>query len=234
MVQFNFNSNQYEPSTGGPSVWESGIYDVQITKSEVKETKAKTGYMLVLTMAALAPEMRQKTIIARLNIQNQNQTAVDIAMSELAAISIVCGVPQWQDTQQLHGRPFKINVEKGPRSDDPTKEGNEIKAYMDMNGQPPTKGGQGGGAPAAPSAPAQPTAQQPPAQQQQPAFQPPAQDQGQQQPPAQNQQPQFQPQPDQQAAPPAQNQQAPQFSAPPAQQSSGGGAPVPPWMQNQG
>ena len=222
MVAFNFNATDIDPQ-GGASVWEPGIYPVQITNSELKETKSKTGWMLVLTLTSVDPLLPGKTIISRLNIQNDNATAVEIAYRDLSAISHVCGVLNWQDSHQLHGRPFKIAVEKKPRQDDPTKFGNEITAYLDMNGNAPTKGsaagGGGGGAPAAPQAPQTPVQQQAPAQQ--PAQQPVQQ---QQQPAPQAQAPAFVPPTQQQAAPPAGGAPAP----------TGGGAPTPPWLQQNG
>ncbi len=157
MVQISFNATQYDPSVGAGDVLESGIYGVQITGSEVKATKRGDGYMLILTLSCIDPQFAGKKILARLNIQNPNPVAVDIAYRELSAISHVVGVLQWNDTQQLHGRPFKINVEKKPRDDDPTKFGNEIKGYMDYQGNPPVPSGGPGQmqAPAAPpSAPA--------------------------------------------------------------------------------
>ena len=159
MAQFQFNATDFDPSTGAGSVWEPGIYGVQITNSEFKETKKKDGWMLVLTMTSTEAEMRGKTIVARLNVNNPNPTAVEIAMRELSAICHVVGVLNVQDTQQLHGRPFKISVDKEERNDKPGSFSNNIVAYMDINGNPPGKGG--AGAPAAPAAPAQPAAPAP-------------------------------------------------------------------------
>lgn len=157
MVAISFNANQYEPSTGGYEVLESGTYSVQITNSEVKATRKGDGYMLVLTMTCIDPQFSGKRLMARLNIQNPNPQAVEIAYRELSAISHVVGVLQWQDTQQLHGRPFKVKVEKVTRNDDPTKFSNNITGYMDYAGNPPTTAG----APSsslsgAPTAPVQP------------------------------------------------------------------------------
>lgn len=155
MVQIAFNATQYDPSVGaGSDVLETGVYGVQITGSEVKATKRGDGYMLVLTMTCIDPSFAGKRIVARLNIQNPNAQAVEIAYRELSAISHVVGVLQWQDTQQLHGRPFKIHIEKAPRQDDPSKFGNEIKGYLDYAGNPPVPAGGPQAGPVAPSAPA--------------------------------------------------------------------------------
>lgn len=168
MVQMNFNASQYTPSTGAGSVLPTGDYDMQIVGSEIKQTKSGTGNMLVFTYSVIAGEHTGKTITARLNIQNQSQEAMRIAYEELSAISHVTGVLAWQDTQELHGKPFKVRVECVPRADDPSKEGNEIKGYMDSSGRPPSSGGAQASAPQPPAPPA-PQPQQQWAQQQAPA-----------------------------------------------------------------
>lgn len=166
MVQINFNSAQYDPNTGASDVFETGEYSFQIVQSELKQTKAGTGTMLVFTLACMDEGQSGKRLQVRLNIQNPSAQAVDIAMRELSAISHVCGVLQWSDTQQLHGKPFRVRLEKLPRSDDPAKFNNEVRGYLDMQGNPP--GGSAVGAPAPapsvpPMAPAAPVAPSAPA-----------------------------------------------------------------------
>lgn len=175
MVQMNFNAAQYEPSTGAADVLETGVYSVQIVNSEVKQTKSGNGYMLVLTMSCMDQHVNGKKLTARLNIHNPNAQAVEIAYRELSAISHVVGVMNWQDTQQLHGRPFKVSVEKSERQDKPGSFSNDIKAYMDYAGNPPNVNGGGSSqAPSAPSAaPPAPAAAQAPASA--PAYPPQAQ-----------------------------------------------------------
>jgi hypothetical protein len=157
MVQLNFNANQYAPNAGGIDVLPSGTYAVQITGSEYKQTKRQDGYMLVLTLTVIDGAHVGKKLIARLNVQNPNPQAVEIAMGELSAICHVTGCMVVNDSQELHGRPFQVKVEAVPRQDDPSKMGNEIKGYLDARGNPPTPGGGG-----APSAPAPAAAPQPP------------------------------------------------------------------------
>ena len=157
MVQLNFNAQQHAPSTGAADVLETGVYSVQIVSSEVKETKAKTGYMLVLGLSCLDQGFAGRKLTARLNIHNPNPQAVEIAYAELSAISHVVGILNWQDTQQLHGRPFKVSVEKEERNDKPGSYSNSIKAYMDYAGNPPNPNGGGNTSSPIPSAPSAPT-----------------------------------------------------------------------------
>lgn len=176
MVQFNFNAFQHDPEGGG-GVIEPGRYPVQIVETAIKPTKTGGGTKLEITFRIATGPMMGRKILENYNIQNQNATAVQIAMNELAAIGIACGVPQIADTQQWHGRPLIIDIIEEERADGKGK-ANRIAGYFDVNGVAPTKNpasGQGGGgaggfqpqqqAPA--QNPAQP--QQNPAQQQPPA-----------------------------------------------------------------
>lgn len=245
MVQLAFNAAQYEPSTGAADVLETGVYAVQIVQSEVKQTKNKDGYMLIFTMSCLEAPHTGRKIIARLNIHNPSQQAVEIAYRELSAISHVVGILNWQDTQQLHGRPFKVAITKVERADKPGSFSNDINAYMDYAGNPPNSQQAGGGsspAPAAPQPPQQPQyaapAPQPmqyapaPAGFQQPAAQgTPAT--GAPAPAPEQQQPAWQ-QPAQQQAPAPQQQAAPAWQQPAQQQAPAPAAApggTPPWLQ---
>jgi hypothetical protein len=159
MVQLAFNAHDHDPSLGAGSVLENGVYSVQIVSSEVKQTKAGTGYMLVFELSLLDPGFVGRKLTVRLNIHNPNAQAVEIAYRELSAISHVTGILQWQDTQQLHGRPFKVSVEKVPRQDKPDAFSNNVIAYMDYSGNPPSaSNGSNGSSPIPPAPPAAPPA----------------------------------------------------------------------------
>ncbi len=207
MVQLNFNARNVAPSTAMEAL-PSGWYDVMITESENKPTKAGTGSYLQLILTVASGEFSGRKLYARLNLDNPNPTAVQIAQAELSAICWVTGMPDAQDSQQLHGRPFKVLAKKVERNDKPGSFSNELSGFTDVNGTTPDQlakgmGGQGG----------QPQQQyQPPQQQQQPP-----QGQQQYQPPAQTEQ---SPQQYQQQQPPAQTQQ----QQPPAGNK-------PPWEQ---
>lgn len=232
MVQINFNAASVDPSTGGGDIFETGEYAFQIVKSDVKQTKAGNGTMLVFEASCIEEGFAGKRLTIRLNVQNPNQTAVEIAYRDLSAICHVCGVLQLTDTQQLHGKPFRIRLEKLPRTDAPDKFTNEIRAYLDMQGNPPSKGQPAGGgsaapgAPQAPAAPQQPAAPAPQPQTAAPAAAPPAA------PPAAA--PSAAPAPA--AAPPAAPTAAPEAAATPPWQQGAAPAPtagsaVPPWQQ---
>jgi hypothetical protein len=159
MVAINFNARNFDPSTGTQDVFETGEYGFIINGSETKPTKAG-GTMLVFTAKCTDEGQNGKQTVIRLNIQNANAQAVEIAFRDLSAICHVCGVLDMTDTQQLHGKPFNLRLEKLPRDDKPELFNNEVRAYLDSNGQPPVAGTAvaAAGAVAAPVAPVAPVA----------------------------------------------------------------------------
>lgn len=229
MVQFNFDATTVAPGHAGADVIPSGVYDAQITKTEMTPTKDGSGAMLVVTMTVINGDHKGATIVDRLNLQNANAKAVEIAYGTLSAICHVTGVLHMQNTEQLHGRPFKVKVVMGPRSDDPSKMGNETKGYYDIHGNDPSASAHRPGNSGIMQAPAQPQAA--PAAPAAPAASAPG---------TQAWQPNQAPAPTPAAAPapaPAPQQPAPPTPAPaPAQmpaQPAPAAAPgaVPPWAQ---
>jgi hypothetical protein len=181
-IQMSFNAATVAPNAM-PEPVPSGTYPVVIIASEEKPVSGKPGHAYYqLDMQITDGEYKGRKVVERLNVKNANQQTVDIAYSTLSSICHVTGVMQiGQSSAELHNRPFKVVVVKVPRTDDPTKEGNEIRGYLDMAGNPPGKKTEGGGtadsaqaaafgatetaaapaAPAAPSAPAAPAAPDP-------------------------------------------------------------------------
>ena len=135
MVQLNFDANQVAPNTGFEPVPE-GWYNVAITESEIKPTKDGEGAYLQLKASIIDGPHANKPVFIRLNIQNKNQQAVDIAYGELSAICHVTGVYQIGDSSQLHGIPFQVRV--ACRKTD-QGETNDVKAYRDAAGNEPGK-----------------------------------------------------------------------------------------------
>ena len=145
MVQLNFDANQVAPNTGMQAV-PAGWYNVTIAESEIKPTKDNAGAYLQLKCPIIDGEHAGKPIFIRLNIQNQNQQAVDIAYSELSSICHCINVFQIADTSQMHGIPFQVKVIVRP-AEDGYDESNDVKAYRDAAGNEPGKAPAQGGAP---------------------------------------------------------------------------------------
>lgn len=238
MASLSFDASTVDPQQSFepiPADW----YNMMITESELKPTKNNDGAYLSMTLKVIDGQYAGRVVFDRLNLQNKNPVAVEIAYKMLSAYCHATGVIQVQDSQQLHGIPFKARVVVKTDSSGQYDPSNEIKAVKHINEQvgtvaapqtqPQQAGYQGPGA-------AQPIAQQHAFVQ--PAAAPQnAVPQPQQQAPMQFQQPQQQQfqQPAQQAPVQQQRQPPQQFQQPQQQQAPvqlQGGAPVPPWVTN--
>ena len=127
MSTLNFDANTVEPSTGFDPI-PAGKYPAVIVESNMKPTKNGNGQYLELTFEIIDGDFKGRKVWARLNLENQNSTAVQIARSELSAICRAVGVMQPQDSIELHNLPLIITVrcKKNPETDEIT---NEIKGY---------------------------------------------------------------------------------------------------------
>jgi hypothetical protein len=111
-----FDASQIEPS----SIFEpipAGKYLAAIIESEKKRTKAGTGKYLELIFQILDGLYKGRLIWARLNLDNPNAQAVQIAKAELSAICRAVGVMSPKDSVELHNLPLAIHVRCKKRKD---------------------------------------------------------------------------------------------------------------------
>jgi hypothetical protein len=211
MAQLNFDATQVNPDQSFEPI-PAGWYNMMIIESEMKPTRDGNGAYLQLTLKVIDGQYAGRQVFDRLNLQNQNPVATEIAYRRLSAYCHATGVIQVEDSQQLHGIPFKARVSVRTDSTGQYDPSNEVKAVKHINEETGTTAA--------------------PAQQ---GFQAPAQQFPQQ--PQQFPQQQWQQPPAQQAPAPQQFQQPaqqPQFQQPAPQQAQAqGGAQTPPWLQGQ-
>lgn len=139
MVAYAFNSQGIDPQYGGGGGLPAGKHPVTITKTEARPTKDNTGGMIVFTLTAFDGPAKGASMEDRLNLHNKSETAVRIANQQLSAYCAVTGVFHFQDTDELMGKPFVIEVQ--PQRDNPQYV--EIVKLYDMNGNEPGKAGSG-------------------------------------------------------------------------------------------
>lgn len=125
-----FNAAAVEPQMDFEPI-PAGDYTAMITDSEMKPTKNGMGEYLQLVFEVCDGEYTGRKIFARLNLNNPNQTAVDIAQRELSAICHAVGVLTPNDSSELHDKPMSIKVKiRQSQGYDPQ---NEISAYKKLN-----------------------------------------------------------------------------------------------------
>jgi len=112
----------------------AGAYNALIKKSEFKQTKAKTGHYLQLQLVIIDGEFKGRVLFERLNLDNPNPTAVQIANKALNSICDACGKVAVEDSEELHGIPMQVKV--GLTVATPTQPAsNEIKFYGPYEGE---------------------------------------------------------------------------------------------------
>lgn len=134
----------------------AGWYAAMIDDSEMRPTKDGTGAYLLLRFVVMEGQFANRKVFARLNLQNRNETAVNIAQQQLSAICHAIGVFQVADSQQLHGKPMQIKV-KYVQAEGNYEASNDVtgfKAYGETAAQPSAMPAPAPAAPtAAPAAP---------------------------------------------------------------------------------
>ena len=138
MVALNFNANNVAPSTP-MELLPPGEYVVQVTNSEMRQTKDGGGNYLWLEMDILDGEFSNRKIWDRLNLDNPNPTTSDVAYRTLSAICHATGVVNMEDSEELHVRPMIAVVKVQPPKNG-YDASNQIKGYkpLDQQTQQPT------------------------------------------------------------------------------------------------
>ena len=122
-----FDATKIDPATDFEPI-PAGRYPAIITNSEMKSTKSGTGAYLELTFQVIDGQHKNRLLWSRLNLENPNVQAVQIANAELSALCRAVGVMQPKDSIELHNLPLVVTVKIKKREDtgDLT---NEIKGY---------------------------------------------------------------------------------------------------------
>jgi hypothetical protein len=123
----NFNANEVEPVSEFETI-PAGKYLAVITDSEMKPTKSGGGRYLELTFQIIEGEYKNRLLWSRLNLENANATAVQIARQELSSICRATGLMTPKDSADLHNLPLLITV-KCKKREDTGEVTNEIKGY---------------------------------------------------------------------------------------------------------
>lgn len=130
-----FDATQVEPQ-GEYTPIPAGDYKVQIITSEMVATKAGDGQMLKLELEIMEGDQSGRKLFDRLNLDNPNAQAVEIAQRALSSICHSVGVLSVQDSEELHFKPMIAVVTVSP----PRGEygpGNNIKLYKPVGESAP-------------------------------------------------------------------------------------------------
>jgi len=139
MALIDFNAEAIEPQSDF-SPLPVGNYTVVITQSEMKPTKSGNGQYLQLTLQVVEGEYKNRLIFDRLNIQNPNSVAQQIAQKALSSICRAVGVMHPKDSEELHDKPFSVKIGIRPASGE-YGESNIVRGYSSLPQQKPVANG---------------------------------------------------------------------------------------------
>ena len=127
-MQFNgFDANQVDPNVAYEPL-PAGWYKAVITTSEEKPTKAQTGSYLQLSLEVIEGPMQGRKLTDRLNLNNPNATATEIAYRTLSAICHAVGIMTPRTSSDLHDKPLMVKVKVKP-ADGQYSASNEVAGY---------------------------------------------------------------------------------------------------------
>ena len=127
-----FDASKLEPAQALLPI-PAGEYKGVITTSVEKPTKAQTGSYLELEIQLLEGEYKGRKVYDRLNLNNPNPQAVEIAQRTLKAICQSVGVITPKESSELHDKPLTVTVAVRPATDQYAAQ-NEVKGYKAAGG----------------------------------------------------------------------------------------------------
>ena len=132
LSNLNFDATAVQPQESFEPI-PAGWYDCMIVESEMKPTKSGTGQYLQLRLDVTEGQYANRVLFERLNLDNPNTTAVEIAQRTLSAICHATGVLQPRDSSDLHNIPLRVKVSVRPAGSG-YEANNDIKGYESLGG----------------------------------------------------------------------------------------------------
>ena len=136
-MDLNFDPMQVEGDFRGQ--WQplpEGTYRFVIDAAEEVPTKNGAGSYLQLDYRVMEGEHADAKYTARLNLNNANEKAVQIARIELREVCLACGITKLTSEHQLLGKVFRAKIKQRKRKDDPEKIENYIGEYFAAQAKP--------------------------------------------------------------------------------------------------
>ena len=122
-----FDANNVEPQAPRDPI-PAGWYKAVITESLEKPTKAQTGSYLQMSVEIIEGDHAGRKAFERLNLNNPNQQAVEIAQRTLSSICRAVGIMTPRSSQDLHDKPFMVKIKVKPAANG-YEASNEISEY---------------------------------------------------------------------------------------------------------
>lgn len=126
-----FNAQDHDTEQRDYAELPGGVYQLEISASDVVPTKDSKGTILKTTFDVVAPEdFRGRKLFNNYNLENSSSEAQRIGQAQFASLCRAIGADAVEDSEELHFRVFTAKVGLGKASKDgqyPARA--EIKAY---------------------------------------------------------------------------------------------------------
>jgi len=116
-----------------------GWYQSNITKAEVKQTKAGDGSYIAVAYTITGPSHEGRVVFGNLNIRNKNPKAEEIGRQQLGDVMRAIGLAKVDDSDQLIGGTLAIKLKT--KKDEQYGDRNEIAAWKAVEGSVPPVAG---------------------------------------------------------------------------------------------
>lgn len=104
-------SNVQSESESKTQFIEEGVYQAKVVETDVKETKSKSGHVLIIYSEVIEGENKGKRFQDTINIHNQNEDAQRIGLARLRKYVDIFGLPpKLSDSNELHGKTFSAHI----------------------------------------------------------------------------------------------------------------------------
>lgn len=144
-----FDATAVEPDQGRDfTPLPAGVYDVEITNSEVKDAKSGNGCYLSLEMTVIGENGPGRKVWSNITLKNTNAQAESIGQGQLSALCHAVGIKNLKDSDELFQKVLRVRLKVVPPSGQYQAK-NEVTAY------------EAGGASAPPANAARPAANTP-------------------------------------------------------------------------
>lgn len=113
----------------------AGWYTANITKAEIKATKAGDGQYISVRYDITGPSHQGRVVFGKINIRNASAKAEEIGRQQLGDIMRAIGLAKVSDTDELIGGSLSIRLAVDDAGGD-YKARNEVKGFKALEGSP--------------------------------------------------------------------------------------------------
>lgn len=122
---------------GGYEIFPSGLYPAIMVSATKKMTKNEQGAYLECVYQIIDGDFNGKKFTSRMNLWNENKTAVEIATRELKSLRVALGLHDQEGrTSEFVNKPLVLDIGVKPRKDKPSEVENNLLKIIPYSGAP--------------------------------------------------------------------------------------------------